>query len=88
MPDGLFYFRIKQTLVVETVRYLAVIAQQDTVGCDDFRIVLSHHIADTAAKGCAFPYLANHVFLLSTILYSFMITFNFSSNSITTFFVR
>ena len=88
MSDGLFYLRIKQALAVETVRYFTVIAQQYAIGTDDLGIVLSHHVADATAKGFAFLDFAYHVFLLSTFLYSFMITFSFSSSSMTAFLVR
>ena len=50
VPDRLFYLRIKLTLVIETGRYFPDIFQQYTVGFDDFRIILAHHVTDTAAK--------------------------------------
>ena len=88
VSDRLFYLRIKHTLVVETVRYFTDIAQQYTIGSDDFSIVFAHHVADAAAKGFSFLYLANHSSLLSDDLYSFIIAFSFSSNSISIFLVR
>ena len=88
VSDRLFYLRIKHMLIVETVRYFTVTAQQYTIGSDDFSIVFAHHVADASAKGFSFLYLANHNCLLSDDLYSFITAFSFSSNSISIFLVR
>ena len=88
MPDWLFYLRIKLTLVVETGRYFPDIFQQYAVGVDDFRVVLAHHVTDTAAEGFPFLDLANHDGLLSTCLYRTIISLSFSRSSVTVLWVR
>ena len=77
VPDRLFYLRIKLTLVVETGRYFPDILQQYAIGVDDFRVVLAHHVTDTAAEGFPFLDLANHDGLLSPCLYRTIISLSF-----------
>lgn len=88
MPDRLFYLRIKLTLVVETGRYFPDIFQQYAVGVNDFRVVLAHHVTDTAAEGFPFLNLANHDCLLSPYLYRTIISLSFCRSSVTVLWVR
>lgn len=88
VPDRLFYLRIKLPLVVETVRYFPDISQQYTVGVDDFRVVLAHHVTDTAAEGFPFLDFANHDGLLSPCLYRTIISLSFCRSSVTVLCVR
>lgn len=88
VPDRLFYLRIKLALVVETGCYFPDIFQQYTVGVDDFRAVLAHHVADTASEGFPFLDLSNHDGLLSPCLYWTIISLSFCRSSVTVFWVR
>ena len=88
VPDRLFYLRIKLTQVVKTGRYFPDIFQQYAVGVDDFRVVLPHHVTDTAAEGFPFLDLSNHDCLLSPCLYRIIISLSFCRSSVTVLWVR